>query len=75
MVTTLGKIVRTIIPLVAPAGATRRIHFMNKNYIVWALGLGIMLILYFAGNPFGVYDDIVIIAGLILYTISSYLVT
>jgi len=42
---------------------------MHKNYIVWALGLGIMFALYFAGNPFGVYDDIVIIVGLILYTV------
>ena len=37
--------------------------------IIWALGLGIMLILYFAGNPFGVYDDIVIIAGLLFYSL------
>ena len=34
----------------------------------WALGLGIMLALYFAGNPFSIYDDIVIVGGLLFYS-------
>ena len=33
---------------------------ISKLIIVWTVGMGIMFALYFAGNPFGVYDDIVI---------------
>ena len=65
--------VRTMTPL-DPAGATSGVYqdafvYMNKNYIVWTLGLGIIFVLYFAGNPFGVYDDVVIIAGLLIYSL------
>ncbi len=40
----------------------------TKLLDIWALGLGLMLALYFAGNPFWVYDDVVIIGGLAVYT-------
>lgn len=40
---------------------------------VWLVGLGLILLLYLAGNPFGIYDDILIIAGLAIYTIKGSL--
>jgi len=43
----------------------------TKLIVAWILGLGAMFSLYFVGNPFGVYDDIVIIAGLMFYSLSS----
>ena len=40
---------------------------MNIIY-AWTCGISGMLILYYIGNPFGIYDDFASIGGLILYT-------
>ncbi len=42
----------------------------TRLIIAWVSGLGIMFILYFLGNPFGIYDDILILAGPRLVAVS-----
>lgn len=45
---------------------------MNMKVIyIWILGLSIMFGLYYVGNPFGIYDDIVIIGGLVIYIVNK----
>lgn len=43
---------------------------MKTNIItIWIFGISAMFALYFIGNPFGVYDDVVIIGSLVIYTV------
>ncbi len=45
---------------------------MNIEVVyIWIIGLSIMFGLYYLSNPFGVYDDIVIIGGLVIYTLNK----